>query len=70
MIEEANYCKKLSRNTVKKNLNIKNEKKLRKPDKSWICGKSYSGGDVKVRDHGRIIGKLWGSAHGYYYNQA
>ena len=49
---------------------MKNEKKLRKPDKSWICGKSYSGGDVKVRDHGRIIGKLWGSAHGYYYNQA
>ena len=65
MLEEVNYCEKVTRNNFNKPLKmtIEDEQHFKQTDKCNICNKKYSIKDVRVRDHCHITGKYRGSAH-------
>ena len=67
MLEEVDYCKKMTRKHFNKPLKMKrkNEDKFQKADSCHICDKKYTEKDVRVRDHCHITGKFRGSAHDY-----
>ena len=65
MLEEVEYCKRIMRNKFNKPLTMTENDELcfKLMDKCHICGKKYTGKDVRVRDHCHITGKFRGSAH-------
>ena len=62
MIEESEYCSE----AMKKLLTVNKEPVMTKKDnegfkrstKCWVCDNTYVDGDVKVRDHCYITGKI------------
>ena len=64
ILNEDNYCKKVTRKNFNKNLIMSAEEieGFEMSNICWICGKLIDGDD-KVRDHCHITGKYRGSAH-------
>ena len=44
-------------------MSVKDEEKFQSSNKCWICNKSFTEEDKKVRDHDHITGKYTVSAH-------
>ena len=65
MLHEVGWCKETIKKHFNKPLKMTNEDELnlKKSTKCHICGKTYTGEDVKVRDHCHITGLYRGSAH-------
>ena len=60
MIEESKYCADITKKPLKKELLMTKEDNeyFKNSTKSWICDNAYGDGDIIVRDHCHITGKL------------
>ena len=65
MIKECKYCSDVMKKHFNKELVMTKEdnEAFENSGKCWICDNDYIDGDVKVRDHCRIMEKYKGSAH-------
>ena len=44
-------------------MSVEDEKRFQSSNKCWICSKSFTNEDKKVRDHDHITGRYRGSPH-------
>ena len=67
ILEEEEYCIKIIRTKFNKSLVMSDEEEqmFKAAVKCHICGREYSDGELRVRDHCRITGKYRGSARPY-----
>ena len=65
MLEEVKYCKKIKKEKFNEDMIMRriDKEDFKTATKCHICGKKYTGGEIRVRDHCHITGKYRGSAH-------
>ena len=65
ILKVYDYCKKVMNEHFNKNfiMSVEDEKRFQSSNKCWICNKSFTDENKKVRDHDHITGRYRGSPH-------
>ena len=65
ILEEYDFFEKVIKKHFNKNLvmSVEDERRFQSSNECWICNKSFTDEDKKVRDHVHITGKYRGTAY-------
>ena len=71
ILEEYDYCRKMTKKHFNKNLimSAEEEERFQLTNSCWLCDKLFDVGDDKVRDHCHVTGKCRGASYWRYFTQ-